>query len=170
MEYKSAQKHIVTYDDFHLKDQVEFTFTHMMMNSFIWFWFQTSYRLHLGHKTGDNIGNFRYSNNMAFTTFDHDQDNYSGNCPIHNGGKGFYYWAPVLWMISAPFILDRSHNGILISYWFHITTDAPTGVSWTLKEPAQTKNLCWLSWCASISPKLNQKKCFQESYSILIEC
>ena len=35
LEYKSAQKHIVTYDDFHLKDQVEFTFTHMMMNSFI---------------------------------------------------------------------------------------------------------------------------------------
>ena len=67
LEYKSTRKYIATYDDFHLKDQVEFTFTHMMMNSFIWFWFQTSYRLHLGHKTGDNIGNFRYSNNMAFT-------------------------------------------------------------------------------------------------------
>ena len=54
------------------------------------------YRLHLGHKTGDNIGNLRYSNNMAFSTFDHDQDNYSKNCAIHLGGKGFYYWAPVL--------------------------------------------------------------------------
>jgi hypothetical protein len=33
---------------------------------------------------------------MAFTTLDHDQDNYSGNCAVFNGGKGFEYWAPVL--------------------------------------------------------------------------
>ena len=35
LEYNSAsnlryQKHIVTYDDFHLKDQVVFTFTHII--------------------------------------------------------------------------------------------------------------------------------------------
>ena len=34
---------------------------------------------------------------MGFTTFDHDQDNLpNANCAIHNGGKGFNYWAPVL--------------------------------------------------------------------------
>ena len=125
LEYKSGQKHIVTYDDFQLKDQVMFTFTHMIMNLYIPFWFQTNYRLHLGQKRGVNIGNFRYSNNMAFTTIDHDQDNHnSANCAIHIGGKGSDYWAPVLWMTSALFM---------------VTTEVPAGVSWTSKEPKKQR-------------------------------
>ena len=163
LEYASGQNHIVTYNDFHLKDQVESTFTHMMMNFLIPFWFQTTYRLHLGHKSGDNIGNFRYSNNMAFTTFDHDQDNYSENCAIHNGGKGFDYWAPVLWMTSALFIWDKSATVAFLHFTgFKLLLKCQqglAGVSWTSKEPAQTKDLCLITnLCANIPPKLDRSQ------------
>ena len=56
--------------------------------------------------------------------------------------------------ISCVHFRQRCHSGILTFYWFLIINDSR--VSWTLKEPAQTKNLSWISWCANISPELNK--------------
>ena len=90
--------HTVTYDNFRLKDPVDdeyHIFSSNLSHIFLLklFWFQPTYRLNLGKFNGTGIANqFPYHNNMAFTTLDHDQDNYSGNCAVFNGGKGFEYF------------------------------------------------------------------------------
>ena len=110
--------HTGTYDDFHLKDPVvcNFTYVHIIMmmkipffypnlshiSLPILFWFQPTYRLHIGKYNGtieSQISLFPYHNNMAFTTLDHDQDNSAEeNCAVFSGGKGFEYqyfeWNP----------------------------------------------------------------------------
>ena len=100
--------HTVTYDNFYLKDPVDDEYhifssnlSHISLPKL--FWFQPTYRLHLGkfNGTGNKLtGNNRlqYHNNMAFTTFDHDQDNYSLNCAVVYASRGFEY---VLWMTSC---------------------------------------------------------------------
>ena len=66
----------------------------------LWYWAEydtftvgdesTSYKLTIGGFSGNSLDALKYSNGAKFSTMDHDNDLWSGNCAQQNGG-GFWY-------------------------------------------------------------------------------